>query len=272
MLYFVTSILGLQGYFTSKGINYPILIASSLVWGFAGAFISLALSRTIAKWMMGIQLVTPQSGGAAGRIAQEVYELAERANLKAMPQVGIYESPEMNAFATGPSQSKSLVAVSTGLLVQMPPEQVRAVLAHEIAHIKNGDMVTMTLLQGLINSFAIFMARIIANIAANAVDSRMAGLVYMLVSIVCQLVFTFLGSFVTMAFSRHREFRADAGAGELVGRGSMIAALRTLQAKFEPLDEPKGFETAKIADRNAFIALQSSHPPIEKRIEALQRI
>lgn len=272
MLYFVTSILGLQGYFTSKGINYPILIASSLVWGFAGAFISLALSRTIAKWMMGIQLITPQSGGAAGRIAQEVYELAERANLKAMPQVGIYESQEMNAFATGPSQSKSLVAVSTGLLAQMPPEQVRAVLAHEIAHIKNGDMVTMTLLQGLINSFAIFMARIIANIAANAVDSRMAGLVYMLVSIVCQLVFTVLGSFVTMAFSRHREFRADAGAGDLVGRSSMIGALRTLQAKFEPLDEPKGFETAKIADKSSFFALFSSHPPLEKRIEALQNI
>jgi heat shock protein HtpX len=272
MLFFVTYIFGLQGYFTSKGINYPTLIASSLIWGFGGAFISLALSRTIAKWMMGIQLVTPQSGGAAGRIASEVYQLAEKANLRAMPQVGIYESPEMNAFATGPSQSKSLVAVSTGLLEQMPPDQVRAVLAHEIAHIKNGDMVTMTLLQGVVNSFAIFLARIIANAVAMAVDNRIATLVYIGVNFACQIAFTFLGSFITMAFSRQREFRADAGAGDLVGRSSMIAALKTLQAKFEPFDQRQGFETAKIADRSSFWVLQSSHPPIEKRIEALQRI
>ena len=142
MLYIVTSALGLQGYFSSQGINYPTLILSSIIYGFAGAFISLAISRWVAKWTMRIQLVTPSSPGFEGQLARDVYELANRAGLPAMPEVGIYESEEMNAFATGPSQRRSLVAVSTGLLSQMPPNEVRAVLAHEIAHIKNGDMVT----------------------------------------------------------------------------------------------------------------------------------
>ncbi len=271
LLFGVTSALGLNTFFTEKGINYQMLMLSSLVYGFGAAFISLGLSRIIAKWTMGIQLVTPQTPGAGGQIARDVYALAEKAGLKGMPEVGIYESPEMNAFATGPSQKRSLVAVSTGLLTQMPEDQVKAVLAHEIAHIKNGDMVTMTLLQGVINSFAIFLARIIAYFASLAVDSKLSGIVYIVVNIACQLLFTMLGSLITMAFSRHREFRADAMAGELLNRGSMIGALQTLQQKFEPFDAPNGLATAKIADGKGMFKLWSSHPPIEARIEALRR-
>ena len=246
-------------------------MVSSLIYGFAGAFISLGLSRIIAKWMMKIQLVTPQSEGAFGQLASDVYELAAKAGLKTMPEVGFYVSEELNAFATGPSQKRSLVAVSTGLLTNMPHDQVRAVLAHEITHITNGDMVTMTLLQGVINSFAIFLARIIGYAASMAVDSKISTLVYYAVNIACQLLFTFLGSFITMAFSRKREFRADSGAGALVSKESMIGALETLHVKYQKLDAPNGLATAKIMDRKGMFALLSSHPPIEQRIEALRQ-
>lgn len=270
MLYIVTSALGLQGYFSSQGINYPTLILSSIIYGFTGAFISLAISRWVAKWTMRIQLVTPSSPGFEGQLARDVYELANRAGLPAMPEVGIYESEEMNAFATGPSQRRSLVAVSTGLLSQMPPNEVRAVLAHEIAHIKNGDMVTMTLLQGVINSFAIFLARIIAWAAANFVDSKLSNLVYFIVNIACQFLFTFLGSFITAYFSRTREYRADAGAADLVGARDMAGALNTLKLKYEPHDAPGGLQTAKIAGTKGLFALLSTHPPLDDRINALQ--
>lgn len=270
MLYMVVSLFGLQGYLSHRGLNIPDLMIISLVYGFGGAFISLAMSRTIAKWMMKVQLVTPQTGGAFGQVASDVYALADAAGLKAMPEVGIYESQEMNAFATGPSQRKALVAVSTALLTQMPRDQVRAVLAHEISHIKNGDMVTMTLLQGVVNAFAIFLARIIAYVVSNFVDSKLAGIVYFLVAIVCQIVFTLLGSFVTMAFSRAREYRADAGAAELVGKSGMIGALETLKVAFAPSDEPNGLQTAKIAGGSSIVKLLRSHPPVDQRIEALR--
>lgn len=273
LLFFVTSLLGVNQWASSKGINYTMLMISSMIYGFAGAFISLAISRIVAKWSMGVRLVTPQDGGAYGRLASDVYALAERAGLKAMPEVGIYDSDEMNAFATGPSQKRSLVAVSTGLLAQMPPEEVRAVLAHEVAHIKNGDMVTMTLLQGVINSFAIFLARAIAWTVSNFVDSKISWLVYMLVNFVLQILFTLLGSFITMAFSRHREFKADAMAADLMGTPRpMIGALATLKRLYEPLDEPNGLVTAKIAGGSGIMQLLSSHPPLEKRIEALQNL
>jgi len=270
MLYMVVSVFGLQGYISNRGLNLPVLLIFSLVIGFGGAFISLALSRTIAKWMMQIQLVTPQSGGAFGQLAADVHALATAAGLKGMPEVGIYESPEINAFATGPSQSKSLVAVSTALMTSMPREQVQAVLAHEISHIKNGDMVTMTLIQGVVNTFAVFLARVVAHIVSTFVDSRIAGIVFFVVTIVSQIIFTILGSLVTAAFSRAREFRADAGAADLVGKAGMIGALETLKLKYEPHDEPNGLQTAKIADGKSFLNIFNTHPPLEKRIEALR--
>jgi len=270
LLFAVTSALGLRGWVDSRGINYTMLMVSSILYGFAGAFISLGMSRVIAKWMMGIKLVSPTEYGPFGQVARDVQMLAEKAGLPAMPEVGVYESDELNAFATGPTQRRSLVAVSTGLLANMPPEEVRAVLAHEIAHIKNGDMVTMTLLQGVINSFAIFLARIIAWAASNVVDSKLSGIVYIVVNIALQFLFTFLGSFITMAFSRAREFRADAGAADLVGARPMAAALNTLKVRYEPLDAPNGLQTAKISGGSALFKLLSSHPPLEDRIAALQ--
>ncbi len=272
LLYAVTSALGLRGWADSRGINYGMLMVSSIIYGFVGAFISLGMSRVIAKWMMRITLVSPTEYGPYGQVARDVQMLAEKAGLPATPEVGIYESDEMNAFATGPTQRRSLVAVSTGLLAQMPPEEVRAVLAHEIAHIKNGDMVTMTLLQGVINSFAIFLARIIAWAASNVVDSKLSGIVYIVVNIGLQFLFTFLGSFVTMAFSRAREYRADAGAAGLVGAAPMAAALNTLKMKYEPLDAQNGLQTAKISGGSSFLKLLDSHPPLEKRIEALRSV
>jgi heat shock protein HtpX len=271
-LYAITSALGLQGYLGYRNSTYTGLIIGSVLYGFAGALISLALSRVMAKWMMGVQLVTPQSPSPYGQVASEVYELARRANLPAMPEVGVYESDEMNAFATGPSQRRSLVAVSTGLLAQMPPDEVRAVLAHEIAHIKNGDMVTQTLLQGVINSFAIFLARILANVASSFVDEKIGFLVYWIVNIVLQIVFTILGSLVTMWFSRHREFKADAYAAELVGARPMAGALTTLKERYVSLDAPNGLQTAKINGNRGFLALFSTHPPLEDRINALLKI
>jgi heat shock protein HtpX len=270
LLFVVTSALGLRGWADARGINYGMLMVSSLIYGFVGAFISLGMSRIIAKWMMRIHIVSPTEFGPYGQVARDVQVLAERAGLPATPEVGIYESDEMNAFATGPTQRRSLVAVSTGLLANMPPEEVRAVLAHEIAHIKNGDMVTMTLLQGVINSFAIFLARVIAWAASNVVDSKLSGIVYFVVNIALQLLFTFLGSFITMAFSRAREFRADAGAADLVGAAPMASALNTLRMKYQPLDPQNGLQTAKIADSKGLFKLLSSHPPLEDRIAALK--
>jgi heat shock protein HtpX len=272
LLFGVTSALGLRGWASSRGIDYTLLLISSALYGFVGAFVSLGLSRIIAKWMMKIQLITPASQGGYGQLAQTVYDLSTKAGLKTMPEVGVYESDEMNAFATGPTKSRSLVAVSSGLLNNMPPDQVRAVIAHEITHITNGDMVTMTLLQGLINTFAIFLARIIAWGASNIVDSKLSGIVYFAVNIALQFLFTFLGSFITMAFSRAREYKADAGAASLVGRDSMIGALNTLNLKFEALDNQNGLQTAKIFDKSAFFALLSSHPSSESRIAALQAV
>lgn len=267
LLFGITSALGIR-YGSSDAKAIAIM---AMVYGMGGSLISLALSRTMAKWMMHIQLVSPQDQGPGGQIAKEVHALAQKAGLKAMPEVGIYESPEANAFATGPSQNRSLVAVSTGLLQQMPHDQVRAVLAHEIAHIKNGDMVTMALLQGVMNAFAIFLARIVASIITpRDSEGRQSPFFYMMIVFVLQTVFTLLASLVTMAFSRYREFRADAGAAELTGAAPMVGALQTLGRIYQPYDEPNGLQTAKIAGGGGFMALFHSHPPLEKRIEALR--
>lgn len=268
----VTSALGVRNWASEAGINYWMLMASSMIYGFAGSFISLALSRTIAKWINGVKLVTGNEYGPAGQVYRDVAELAERAGLPVCPEVGIYESDEINAFATGPSKSRALVAVSSSLLTSLPQDQIKAILAHEVSHIQNGDMVTMALLQGVINSFAIFLARILAYAASLAVDSRLSNLVYFAVNIVCQLLFTFLGSFITMAFSRKREFRADAGAANLVGAPSMAEALKSLQRVYKPMDVNSGLQTAKIAGAKSWLQLLSSHPPIEDRIAALNTL
>ena len=222
---------------------------------------------------MGVQLVDGRTGHAElDWMYQTVEQLVRKANLP-MPQVGVYESPEVNAFATGPSKSRSLVAVSSGLLRSMRHEEIEGVLAHEISHIQNGDMVTMTLIQGVVNAFSIFFSRVIANIIRQLVDERISHLVFFVATIVFDIVFSILGMMVVAWFSRAREFRADAGAATLSSRNNMIAALQRLQANQQMIDtsQPQ-LATMKInGTRSGFFALMSTHPPLEARIAALQQ-
>ena len=262
----VLSLLGITG-----GGGLEGLLVFCLFWGMGGAFLSLQLSRFMAKRAMGVELVDGRTGHAdLDWLHATVRQLADRSGLP-MPEVGYYESPEVNAFATGPSRSRSLVAVSTGLLRSMSRDEVEGVLAHEVAHIQNGDMVTMTLIQGVVNAFVMFFARIIANILRNAVDVRASGVVYFLSYMVLQVVLGVLGMVVVAWFSRAREFRADAGAASLAGSGKMIAALQRLQQHTQMIesDQP-ALATMKIAGAGSWMALLSTHPPLEARIAALR--
>lgn len=270
----VLSLLGIGGYRTAAGLDYGALAVFCLVWGFAGAFISLLMSRWMAKRAMGVELVDGRTGHEeADWLFRTVERLARQAQLP-MPEVGIYTSPEVNAFATGPSKSKSLVAVSSGLLRGMRREEVEGVLAHEIAHIQNGDMVTMTLIQGVVNAFVLFASRVIANVVRNAVDERIAAMVGFIVTIVLDIALGILGAVVVAWFSRAREFRADAGAAALTGRGNMIAALRRLQTTHQLVDPSnQALATMKIAGGDKrWMMLFSTHPPLEARIAALENL
>src|SRR3989441_192185 len=216
----VLSVLGVGRYVGPGGLDYGALAIFCFVWGMGGAFISLQMSRWIAKQATGVQLVDGRTGRQElDWLYNTVARLTQEANLP-MPEVGIYDSPEVNAFATGPSKSRSLVAVSSGLLGAMRPEEVEGVLAHEVSHIANGDMVTMTLLQGVMNAFVMFLARLIAFFMRSN-DSRNSGGSYMVVFML-EIVLGILGSMATAWFSRHREFRADAGGASLAGRNKMI--------------------------------------------------
>ena len=249
------------------------LAAFSLIWGMAGALISLAMSRQMAKWMMKVQVIDPMTQNAELRkLVGTVHDLARRAGLPKMPEVGIYESPEVNAFATGPSKSRSLVAVSSGLLQRMDTESVEGVLGHEVAHIANGDMVTMTLIQGVVNAFVIFFSRIIATVIGQNVDRDKRFMVEFVSIIALQIAFGMLGAIVVNYFSRAREFRADAGGAHLAGRDRMVRALQSLGAVAVPIEKDhKGFATLKINDRKAWARVFSTHPSLEERIARLQR-
>lgn len=262
----VVSVLGIAG-----GPDLGSLALFCLVWGMGGAFISLQLSRWIAKRATGVHLIDGRSGDShLNWLYQTVERLTRQANLP-MPEVGVYESGEVNAFATGPSKSRSLVAVSTGLLRSMRPEEVEGVLAHEVAHIANGDMVTMTLLQGVMNAFVMFFARVIASVITRSDDERRGGGMYFLVVIVLQIVLGILASLVTAWFSRHREFRADSGGAHLAGRERMLGALRRLAANRELVDTShQALATMKINGVPGWAMLFSTHPPLEARIAALQ--
>jgi heat shock protein HtpX len=265
----VVSLLGLGGY--SLGGDLGSLAVFCLVWGMGGSFISLQMSRWIAKRATGVHLIDGRSGDSQlDWLHQTVGRLTRQANLP-MPEVGVYESGEVNAFATGPSKSRSLVAVSTGLLRSMRPEEVEGVLAHEVAHIANGDMVTMTLLQGVMNAFVMFFARVIASVVTRSDDRRGGGGMYFLVVIVLQIVLGILAALVTNWFSRYREFRADAGGAHLAGRERMIGALRRLASNRELVDPShQALATMKINGVRGWAALFSTHPPLEARIAALQ--
>jgi len=273
-LMIVLSLLGFTGYLTATGIVYAALMVFSLVWGFGGAAISLLMSRWMAKMAMGVQLVDGRTGQAElDWLHQTVASLARKANLP-MPEVGIYDSAEVNAFATGPSKRSSLVAVSSGLMRSMRREEIEGVLAHELSHVQNGDMVTMTLIQGVVNAFSIFFSRVIANIVRQLVDERISGLVFFITTIVFDIVFSMLGMIVVAWFSRAREFRADAGAAVLSSRENMVAALERLKANQALVDHSQPqLATMKINGGRAtgLRLLMMTHPPLEDRIAALQR-
>jgi heat shock protein HtpX len=277
MVSIVLAVLGQLGVLDLAG-GQGALIVICAVWGFGAALVSLALSRQMAKWTMGVKLVDGRTGNAdLDWLHNKVGQLAQQANLP-MPQVGFYESPEVNAFATGPTKSRSLVAVSTGLFRSMSRQEIEGVLAHEVSHIANGDMVTMTLVQGVVNAFVLYLSHIVAMIARNALssrdDGRPSGLGVMaeyLVFFAAQIAFGLIGSMVTAWFSRQREFRADAGGAALAGRGSMVSALRRLLASQGRVDTSNPeYATMKIAGGKGFLSLLATHPPLEQRIAALE--
>ncbi len=284
VLHFFPQIGGRRG--TEGWLGY--LAVFSLVMGMGGAFISLALSRVMAKWMMGVHVIDPHTHDPELReLVRMVHGYAQRAGLPAMPEVGIYESPDVNAFATGPSKARSLVAVSTGLLHRMNRTETEGVIAHEVAHIANGDMVTMTLVQGVINAFVIFLSRVLAFLAAQALagnrnsdDDRPSfghSLLEFAFVIVFEILFTLLGAIVTAWFSRKREFRADAGGMLLAGKAQMVGALRALQRIYDPQlaseGASSGFQALKISGKSGgLMALLSTHPPLEERIAYLESL
>lgn len=266
------NLLGVGRYLTANGIDPVQLLIFAAVLGFAGSFISLLMSKWIAKSSTGARVINPQAPGNAREswLVDTVHQLADRAGI-GRPEVAIYEGAP-NAFATGAFRNNSLVAVSTGLLASMSEEEVTAVLGHEVAHIANGDMITLTLIQGVVNTFVIFLSRLVGYFIDRVVlkNERSVGMGYYLSVIVCEILFGILASIIVAWFSRLREYRADAGSAHLLGaREPMIRALARLGG-VEAGELPKSFQASGIAGRNIG-ALFASHPPIEKRIQALQQ-
>jgi heat shock protein HtpX len=266
------SILGVNRYISSAGLNLGHLMGFSLLMGFGGAIISLLMSKTIAKWSSGVQVISNPSNADEAWIVDTVRRLSQKAGI-GMPEVGIFEGAP-NAFATGAFKNSALVAVSTGLLQSMRKDEVEAVIGHEIAHIANGDMVTMTLIQGVMNTFVVFLSRVIGYFVDKVVLQNKndgPGIGYMVTTIVLDILLGFVGSMVVAWFSRQREFRADAGSASLLGENqSMINALKRLGGH-EPAELPKAVAAMGIASKpSSFAAMFSTHPPLEVRIAALQ--
>ena len=270
----VASLLGVNRYLTANGLNLGMLLGFAAVMGFGGSFISLLMSKTIAKWSTGARVIGQPQTQTERWLADTVARLARASNLP-MPEVALFDG-EPNAFATGATKSRSLVAVSTGLLQGMNEKEVEAVLAHEVAHIANGDMVTLTLIQGVVNTFVIFLSRVVGYLIDQALrrgdDERSGpGFGYYIGVFVCDILFGILASIIVMFFSRRREFRADAGAAGLLGTPSpMIAALQRLGG-MQAGALPQALATAGIAGRPAWMSLFATHPSLEERIEALNR-
>lgn len=271
----ILSFLGVGHYRTAYGLDYQSLAIFCLVFGMLGAVINLMLSKFFAKMIYGVQVVDAR--GEYAWLVQTVHAMARKSGITKMPEVGIYQSPEMNAFATGPRKNNSLVAVSTGLLHNMNKNEIEGVLAHEVAHVANGDMVTMTLLQGVMNAFVMFLARVIAFVIDQFLrgdEEKGRGLGYfghMMAVFVLEMIFGILASIVVAWFSRKREFRADAGGAYLAGRDNMIAALSALKRGYDHLSTDKTAMTAMQISSKGLMAALSSHPPLDDRIKALQR-
>ncbi len=269
----VTRLLGLDRFLGAYGLNLPALLGFAAVIGFGGAFVSLLMSKTIAKFSTGAQVIEQPRDPAEAWLLDTVSRLAATAGI-GMPEVAIYEG-EPNAFATGARRDHALVAVSTGLLQTMSREQAAAVLGHEISHVANGDMVTLTLIQGVVNTFVVFLSRVVGFLVDSALrrgdaEDRGPGMGYFVTTLVCDILFGVLASMIVAWFSRQREFRADAGSARLLGSPQpMISALRRL-GDLQAGGLPRNLATAGITDRPAWMELFASHPPLEQRIAALQ--
>jgi len=267
---------GIEGILAQNGVdlNLQALLVMSAAIGFGGSFISLAMSKFIAKRSMGVQVIKRPGNASEQWLLDTVRRQATEAGI-GIPEVGVFRSPEPNAFATGMNRNAALVAVSTGLLQNMQRSEVEAVLGHEVSHVANGDMVTMGLLQGVVNTFVIFLSRVIGHVIDRAVfkTERGYGPAYYITSIVSQIFLSILASMIVMWFSRRREFRADAGGASLAGRGNMIGALQALQRRHEGADLPGTLAAFGISGGMAsgMKRLFMSHPPLEERIAALQK-
>jgi heat shock protein HtpX len=271
----VFQMLGLEGVLAKNGVdlNLQALLVMSAVIGFTGSFISLAMSKFLAKRSMGVKVIEQPRDHTEQWLVDVVRRQAQQARV-GMPEVGIFNSPEPNAFATGMNRNHALVAVSTGLLQRMHGDEIEAVLGHEMTHVSNGDMVTMGLIQGVVNTFVIFLSRVVGHVVDRVVfkTERGYGPAYFITSIVAQIFLSILASMIVMWFSRRREFRADAGGARLAGRQKMIDALQALQRAHEPQDLPGEFAAFGIAGGigSGFRKLFMSHPPLEVRIAALR--
>jgi len=271
----VFRIFGIESVLAENGVdlNLQALLIMSAVIGFGGSFISLALSKTMAKHGMGVKVIEQPSNQTERWLVDTVRRQAEEAGI-GMPEVGVFGSDEPNAFATGMRRNDALVAVSTGLLQRMKPEEVEAVLGHEVSHVANGDMVTMGLLQGVVNTFVVFLSRVVGHVVDRVVfkTERGYGPAYFITTILAQLFLSILASMIVMWFSRRREFRADAGGASLAGRSKMIGALRALQRAHEPADLPGQLAAFGISGAGGMglRRLFLSHPPLEERIAALE--
>ena len=277
LLGIIAQLLGVDRLLVGTGLNITGLMIFSVIFGMGGSVISLLMSMWVAKRSVGAEVIEQPRTQVEQWLVETVRRQAQGAGI-GMPEVAIYSSPEPNAFATGANRNSALVAVSTGLLEQMRTEEVEAVLGHEVSHVANGDMVTLTLLQGVLNTFVIALSRVIGHIVDQALSrghsSRGPGIGYFLTSLVMQAVFGFLASLVVMAFSRHREFHADAGGARLAGRGKMIAALERLRQLHEPSQLPAQMAAFGISGGGLGSGLRKllmTHPPLEERIAALRQ-
>lgn len=271
----IANLLGADQYLQGSGLNLPMLLGFSAVFGFGGAFISLALSKTLAKRSTGAKVITQPSNAAEAWLLATVQRQARQAGIQT-PEVAIYDAPDVNAFATGMNRNAALVAVSTGLLRNMKQDEIEAVLGHEVSHVANGDMVTLTLVQGVVNTFVMFLARVVGHVVDRAVfkSNRSGGPGYFISVMVLQVVFGILASAIVAWFSRYREFHADRGGADLAGRRKMIAALERLQQRHPATSGqlPEAMAAFGIAPSfgSGLRKLFATHPPLEERIKALQ--
>ncbi|MGK0443129.1 MAG: heat shock protein HtpX [Bermanella sp.] len=269
------SLLGVGSYMTSQGLDYNNLLIFCLVFGMAGSVVSLLISKWMAKRSMGVHIIEQASNADEQWLLSTVKELSQKARI-GMPEVGVFASPQANAFATGWNRNNALVAVSTGLLNKMSREEVKAVLGHEIGHVANGDMITLTLIQGVVNAFVMFFARIIGSFVDRAIlkNENGHGIGFYISTFIAEMILGILASTIVFWFSRRREYRADIAGAELVSPAAMVSALARLQAEYgQPSDMPDEMVAFGISGelKNALGGLFMSHPPLDKRIAALKQ-